>query len=153
MAVELSKFDFNELEGYKEGVCFQLRYGWVKPIIWIESGFDIDDGLSIDGYGFTLSPNEALTNFDEELEKAMRRITNWNKKVRTNLCDVGDDVCFSLEIEGDEPIVKDTNNRIIFFEKLVNSKSYGRCKLSIEEFCITDDYIEPIIKLEEIVLK
>ena len=38
--------------------------------------------------------NEALINFDEELEKAMRRITNWNKKVRTNLCDVGDDVFF-----------------------------------------------------------
>ena len=122
-----------------------------------ESGFDIDDdddGFSIDGYVFTFSPNEALINFDEELEKAMRRITNWNKKVRTNLCDVGDDVCFSLEIEeGDEPIVKDSNNRIIPFEKLVNSKSYGRCKLSIEGFCITDDYIEPIIKLEEIVLK
>ena len=63
-------------------------------------------------------------------------------------------MCFSLEIEeGDEPIVKDSNNRIIPFEKLVNSKSYGRCKLFIEGFCITDDYIEPIIKLEEIVLK
>ena len=39
MAVELSKFDFNELKGYKEGTYFQLRYGWVKPKIWIESGF------------------------------------------------------------------------------------------------------------------
>ena len=39
MAVELSKFDFNELKGYKEGIYFQLRYGWVKPKIWIESGF------------------------------------------------------------------------------------------------------------------
>ena len=83
MTVELSKFDSNELEGYKKGIYFQLRYGWVKPKIWIESGFDIDDdddGLSIDGLS-TFSPNEALINFDEELEKAMRRITNWNKKV------------------------------------------------------------------------
>ena len=82
MAVELSKFDSNELEGYKKGIYFQLRYGWVKPKNWIGSGFDIDDdGFSIDGYVFTFSPNEALINFDEELEKAMRRITNWNKKV------------------------------------------------------------------------
>ena len=62
-------------------------------------------------------------------------------------------MCFSLQIEeDDEPIVKDSNNKIIPFEKLVNAKSYGRCKLSIEGFCITDDYIEPIIQLEEIVL-
>ena len=84
MAVELSKFDFNELEGHKEGTYFQLRYGWVKPKIWIKSGFDIDDdddGFLINGYVFTFSPNEALINFDEELEKAMRRITDWNKKV------------------------------------------------------------------------
>ena len=145
MAVELSKFDSNELEGYKEGIYFQLRYGCK---IWIESGFDIDD--SIDGYGFTFSPDKALINFDEQLEKVMRRITNCNKKVRINLCDVGDDVRFE---EGDEPIVKVSNNKIIPFSQLVNAKSYGRCKLSIEGFCITDNYIEPIIKLEEIVLK
>ena len=119
-------------------------------LIWIELGFDIDDdGPEIGIYDFTFSPNEALINFDKELEKAMRRITNWNKKVQTNLCDVGDDVCFSLAIEeGDEPIVQDS--KIIPFSQLVNDKSYGRCKLSIEGFCITDDYIEPIIKLEEI---
>ena len=82
MTVEPSKFDFNELEGHKEGIYFQLRYGWVKPKIWIESGFDIDGGggFSIDGYGFTFSPNEALINFDEELEKAMRRIITGIKK-------------------------------------------------------------------------
>ena len=63
-------------------------------------------------------------------------------------------MCFSLEVEErDGPIVKDPNNKIIPFEKLVNAKSYGRCKLSTEGFCITDDYIEPIIKLDEIVLK
>ena len=82
MTVELPKFDFDELEGYKEGIYFQLRYGWIKPNIWIESGLDIDGGgFLIDGYGFTFSPNEALINFDEELENAVRRITNWNKKV------------------------------------------------------------------------
>ena len=95
-----SKFDLNELEGYKKGIYFQLRYGWVKAKFWIESGFDIDGGgFSIDGYGFTFSPNKVLINFDEELEKVMRRITNWNKKVQTNQCDIGDDVCFSLDIE------------------------------------------------------
>ena len=81
MAVELSKFEFNELEGHKKGIYFQLRYRWVKPKIWIESGFDVDNRFSTDGYVFTFSPNEALINFDEELEKAMRKITNWNKKV------------------------------------------------------------------------
>ena len=77
MTVELSKFDPNELDGYKKGIYFQLRYEWVKPKIWIESGFDIDDdGFSIDAYVFTFSPNKVLINFDKELEQAMRRITN-----------------------------------------------------------------------------
>ena len=63
MTVELSKFDSNELEGYKKGIYFQLRYGWVKPNIWIESGFGIDDdGFSIDGYGFTFSSNKRSTH-------------------------------------------------------------------------------------------
>ena len=31
MTVDLSKFDFNELEGYKEDIYFQLRYGWYEP--------------------------------------------------------------------------------------------------------------------------
>ena len=63
-------------------------------------------------------------------------------------------MCFYLEIEeGREPIVKESDNSIVPFKELVNSKSYGRCKLSIEGFCIADDSIEAIIKLEEIVLK
>ena len=83
----------------------------------------------------------------------MRRVANCNKEVRTNLCDIGDDVCFSIEIEeGDEPIVKDSNNNVVPFKELINANSYGRYKLSIEGFCITDDYIEPIVKIEKIFL-
>ena len=40
---------------------------------------------------------------------------------------------FLLEIKkGEEPIVKDHDDRIVPFKSLVNVESFGRCKISIE---------------------
>ena len=79
---------------------------------WIESVFEVeDDSLS---YYINFLQNDEFLKFDEELR-------NMVSTDQSNIASIGDDLCFSLEIEeGKEPIVKDHDDRIVLFKSLVN---------------------------------
>ena len=54
--------------------------------------------------------NDELLKFDEELR-------NMVSTDQSNIASIGDDLCFSLEIEeGEEPIVKDHDDKIVPFK-------------------------------------
>ena len=111
----------------------------------IESVFEVEDDLHL-SYYINFLQNDELLKFDDELR-------NMVSMKRSNIASIGNDLCFSLEIEdGEEPIVKDHDDRIVPFKSLVNVESFGRCKISIERLSVFDDYVKPIIKLKEIVL-
>ena len=155
--MELFNFDYNKLERWCHKYEYiQLEYEGGKPEIWIESGFRVDDGPCIDEYILNFSQNNVLLKFNDELEKAAKIIYNVSRGVCTNLLDSGDDVVFSIDINIlDLPIVKDSDNRVISFEKLVDVDSFGRLMISIEGFYkyASDSDILADIKVKEIILK
>ena len=128
-----TKLDFNELCGNNRGVYYKFMYGndMVKPKIWIESEFYVDDlefHENFPTYHLTFSPNEELTNLGEKLDEAMKRIAKCDKSDRSGLCDCAKEVCFAVEFdEGDEAIVIDVNGKVILFKSLFMKDSYGRC--------------------------
>ena len=127
-----------------EGVILN-KFKIVKYEGWIESVFEVEDDLPLSCY-INFLQNDELLKFDDELR-------NMVSADQSNVASIGNDLCFSLEIEeGEEPIVKDHDDRIVPFKSLVNVESFGRCKISIEGLSVFDDYVKPIIKLKEIVL-
>ena len=61
--------------------------------MWIESGFRIEDDL-LPACIIDFLPNNAFLKFDDELEKAARRITNSNKHTRPNIGSCDDELFF-----------------------------------------------------------
>ena len=123
----------------------------VKYEGWIESVFEVEDDLPL-SYYINFLQNDELLKFDDELRNMVKRIYT-DKDVQSNIDSIGNDLCFSLEIEeGEEPIVKDHDDRIVPFKSLVNVESLGRCKISTEGLSVFDDYVKPIIEFKEIVL-
>ena len=145
--MKFSNFDFNKLETY-----YKLMYEGPELNVWIESGFETerDDTFQITYY-FNFLPNDAFLKFDDKLiDMVIGRIINPSKDIRSHIDSIGDDLSFGIEIkEGEEPIVKDHDDRIVPFKSLVNVESFGRCKISIEGLSVFDDHVKPIIKLEE----
>ena len=109
-AVKISNFDFNKLETY----C-KLKYEGPELKVWIESGFEIecDDTFQITYY-FNFLPNNVFLKFNDKLINMVRRIINLSKDIRSHIDSIGDDLSFGMEIEeGEEPIVKDHDDRIV----------------------------------------
>ena len=133
-----------------EGVILNFKMAGVNVDFWIESIFELEDDLP--SYYINFLQNDELLKFDDELRNMVSADKD-DKDVQSNVASIGNDLRFSLEIEeGEEPTVKDHDDRIVPFKSLVNVESFGRCKISIEGLSVFDDYVKPIIKLKEIVL-
>ena len=120
----------------------------VKYEGWIKSIFEVEDDLPL-SYYINFLQNDELLKFDDELRNMVKRIYA-DKDVQSNVASIGNDLCFSIEIEeGEEPIVNDQDDRIVPFKSLINVESFGRCKISIEGLFVFDNYVKPIIKRKE----
>ena len=55
--------------------------------------FEVEDGLP--SYYINFLTNDELLKFDDEL----KNMVSTDKDVKSNIASIGDDLCFSLEIE------------------------------------------------------
>ena len=112
--------------------------------MWIESGFRIEDDLLL-ACSIDFLPNNVFLKFDDELEKAARRITNSNKHTRPDIGFCDDELfLYIFPADNEKPILKRPNDKMVPFEKLVNVDSFGRCKIVFEGLHVSDYYMEPI---------
>ena len=148
MAVELSKFNSDELSALYSGTYYGFDYKEeaIKPKIWIELELDIEDSEEyeyIATYCLTFSPSEELIKLGEKLEEAMINISGCDGDARSGLCGVNGVPCFSVKFnEFDEPIVIDTDGKVIQFVSLLNKEFFGRCKISTGGFTKLPNYFD-----------